>query len=160
VKYRLRLRVVLQALALCGLASAGRAQNVDEFPVPVTTSSPRGLTAGPGQTVWYGTHSTRKIGRIDLTLLSGCQSNPSLCMTEYPIPNPSTATYPYNLAKAPDGTICFTEGAGKMGRVTFGGGGGNPTPTPTPTGSAPGLSRAHVTPLKFVTPKSNVNGRQ
>jgi hypothetical protein len=33
-------------------------------------------------------------------------------------------------------------------------------PTPTPTGGAPGPSRAHVTPLKFVTPKSNVNGRQ
>jgi hypothetical protein len=34
------------------------------------------------------------------------------------------------------------------------------TPTPTPTSSAPGPSRGHVTPLAFVTPKANVNGRQ
>jgi hypothetical protein len=33
------------------------------------------------------------------------------------------------------------------------------TPTRTPTGTASGSARGHVTPLHFVTPKPNVNGR-
>jgi hypothetical protein len=33
------------------------------------------------------------------------------------------------------------------------------TPTRTPTGTSGSSSRGHVTPLRFVTPKSNVNGR-
>ena len=106
------------ALVFAGLAAFACAQGITEFPVPGESSQPRGLAAGPGQTVWYGTHSTRKIGRIDLTLLASCQANANACMTEYAIPNASAATDPYNLVKGSDGAIWFTEGGGnKLGRL-------------------------------------------
>ncbi len=103
-----------------GLAAAAAmaAQTITEYPVLLPSSEPRGLAAGPGQTVWYGTHSTRKIGRIDLTKLDGCQANPAACITEVQIPNASLATDPYNLVKGSDGAIWFTEGGGsKVGRL-------------------------------------------
>lgn len=111
-------RTTFLAQALAAIAAFTGAQAITEFPVPVSSSSPRGLTAGPGQTVWYGTHSTQKIGRIDLTLLASCQANANACMTEYPIPGATNATDPYNLVKGSDGAIWFTEGAGnKIGRL-------------------------------------------
>jgi virginiamycin B lyase len=116
MKNRVAASIALSALFLCW-ANIGWAQSVTEFPAKTASSTPRGLTDGPGQTVWYGTHSTRKIGRIDLTQLSDCQTVPS-CITEYQIPNTAPGTDPYNLVMAPDGTIWFTEGfGGKVGRL-------------------------------------------
>jgi len=110
-------RVAFSALLFCGWASAGGAQTVTEFPAKTSASTPRGLTGGPGQTVWYGTHSTMRIDRVDLTQLSDCLTVPS-CITEYQIPNTASGTDPYNLVMAPDGTIWFTEGfGGKVGRL-------------------------------------------
>ena len=137
------LQASFMGLVFAGFAVFAGSQPITEFSVPVSSSSPRGLTTGPGQTVWYGTHATRKIGRIDLTLLAGCQANANACMTEYAIPNPSTATDPYNLAKASDGTIWFTEGGGsKIGRLDpakLTGCSSSPTTCITEYSSSPGL---------------------
>jgi virginiamycin B lyase len=222
----------------------------------VTTCA--GVTSGPDGNIWFTetdhNHSSVRIGRIDLTKLNGCDSNPSLCITEFVVPGgidvgytgivsgadgaiwftdngkvgrittagvvtsftaanatpgggitrgpdgalwyagtnkigrittsglvteiviPSLANSPYKelrqIAAGPDGNVWFTEiSAQKIGRVNLtGGGGGSPTPTPTPTlsvtptrtptGTLSGSARGHVTPIPFVTPRSNTNGRQ
>ncbi len=111
-------RIGLMVVAAIGLAATAAAQTITEFPVLAPASEPRGLASGPGQTMWYGTHGTRKIGRIDLTRLEGCQANPSVCIMEIPIPNTTSGTDPYNLVQGSDGAIWFTEGAGnKVGRL-------------------------------------------
>src|SRR5262249_53928627 len=112
-----------------------------------------GITLGPDGALWYAGNNN-KIGRITT----------AGALTEIQVP--TSGFSPRQIAAGPDGNIWFTEiSAQKIGRVNLGGAVPTPTPTPklsvTPTpGTGAGSARGHVTPLHFVTPKPNVNGRR
>jgi len=61
---------------------------------------------------------TGRIARIDLTKLSGCDAQPTKCITEFPVPG-GEAAVGVSLAAGPDGALWSA--GGKVNRITTGG---------------------------------------
>ena len=68
---------------------------------------PDGVTAGPGNSVWFTEYAADKIGTIDPV---------THAISEFPTPTPDAE--PFRITLGPDGNLWFTEfGAGKIGMI-------------------------------------------
>jgi virginiamycin B lyase len=109
---RVRRRPCLESLEGRALLSGvvEKLAPVAEFPLPHPDSSPVGITAGSGGSLWFTEATGDRIGRIttDGTL------------TEYALPQ--AESWPYDIAAMPDGTLWFTESTGhRIGHITAAG---------------------------------------
>ena len=91
-----------------------------EYPVPTANGTfgiESSITVGPDGALWFTEWDANKIGRLDPTKRTGCETTPSLCITEYSIPGSGKS--PYGIAAGPDGNLWFTEFNGNaIGRIT------------------------------------------
>jgi virginiamycin B lyase len=62
---------------------------------------------------------TGRIAKIDVSKLAGCSTNPSQCITEYPVPGGENVVGTWMTA-GPDGAL-WTAGSGKVNRITTAG---------------------------------------
>jgi len=86
------------------------APRLTEFILPLATSGPWGIAAGPDGNLWFTMQSANQIGRI----------TPSGVITSFSIPTPGSQ--PYGIAAGPDGNLWFTAyGANEIGRITTSG---------------------------------------
>lgn len=86
------------------------AGQVTVFHLPVTWSTPSGITAGPDGNLWFTEFRTNQIGRI----------TPDGQITEFPIPTPGSE--PYDITTGPDGNLWFTQqGSNQIGSMTLSG---------------------------------------
>ncbi len=98
-----------------------------QYPTVENVTTTYAVTAGADGNIWFieldhynsNVDHTGRIARIDLTNLGGCVANPSLCITEFPVPGGESAVGT-SLASGPDGALWFT-GTGKVGRITTAG---------------------------------------
>src|SRR5437667_4749746 len=81
-----------------------------DFPLPVSSNRPEGITAGPDDNVWFAASNGKKIGRI----------TPSGTITEFAV-----SGYAFGITAGPDGNLWFTEYVaagnsfvGLIGRIT------------------------------------------
>lgn len=106
------LSFIALGLVLFGLPQAN-AFTINEFTLPLTTTGPAGITAGPDGNLWFN-EFIGKIGRI----------TPAGVVTEFPNYS-SSFMWPGGITAGPDGNIWFTEfngegpaGTGSIGRIT------------------------------------------
>lgn len=76
-----------------------------EFTIPTHHSNPEGITAGPGNAMWFTEADAGKIGRFDPITLT---------FKEYDVPSPSR---PSQITLGPDGAFWFTN-LRSIGRIT------------------------------------------
>ena len=107
---RFRLYVALAA-ALSFCAGAASAQSVTgNFPLPVGSSLPFGIVAGPDGNLWVAASNSNKIDRITTAGV----------ITEFPTLSAGSA--PNQITVGPDGNLWFTiEVPNKIGRITTAG---------------------------------------
>lgn len=80
----------------------------DNVSLPTANALPWGITAGPGNTVFFTEMGVNKIGKYDTVFE---------VVDEYPIPTPGSS--PYGIALGADGNVWFTEEtAHKIGRMS------------------------------------------
>lgn len=78
---------------------------VGQFTIPTHHANPEGITAGPGNGMWFTEADAGKIGRIDTI---------TQAFTEYDVPSPSR---PFRITLGPDGALWFTSDK-SIGRIT------------------------------------------
>jgi virginiamycin B lyase len=81
-------------------------QVVTEFPLPTSNSSPQGITAGPGDALWFTEKLGNNIGSI---------SPRNDHINEFPLPTANSS--PNGIATGSDGNLWFTELAGRIGEI-------------------------------------------
>jgi len=100
------------ALALTALSGVPAVANaavgtITEYPVPTTTSEPRGITVGPDGRLWFAEYYSGKIGRITT---GGVIDELTL---------PTAFAQPLSITTGPDGNLWFTDfgNGGAIGRI-------------------------------------------
>jgi virginiamycin B lyase len=91
-----------------------------EYPVPSHVSTLGAVAAGPDGNVWftesdYG--NAARVARVDLSKLVGCDTNASLCITEWPVPGETGGFGLTGITAGPDGNVWFTS-TGMVNRIT------------------------------------------
>ncbi len=109
-------RALLLALTTFVVASAARAQTIDEFALPTPASKPTCIAAGPDGNLWFTESGASKIGRI----------TPGGVITEFTIHANSGGSIldVRCLAVGPDDKLWFTTTGppgGKIGKITTAG---------------------------------------
>jgi serine/threonine protein kinase len=85
------------------------AGNITEFPLPIYSSQPNGITAGPDGNLWFTQWNADRIGRIST----------SGTITEFSLP--ASPSQPDGITAGPDGNLWFTEYDGdQIGRIRSG----------------------------------------
>jgi streptogramin lyase len=93
---------VAAALALCAAAGADRADAiaVTEFPLPVASSGPLGIAAGPDGNVWFTETAGSRVGRV----------TPAGNVTDFSNgAGVSTGGSKWDIAAGPDGSLWYTD---------------------------------------------------
>jgi virginiamycin B lyase len=123
-----------------GRISTTAPNTIVEYPTVLSTTNLGGITTGPDGNIWFTEldhDKSARVARIDLTKLSGCPSNPSLCITEWVVPDEDGRVLLRSIKSGPDGALWFAPGAfpqnGKIDHITTSGG---ITHFPLPTAAA------------------------
>lgn len=112
-----------------GRISTSAPNTIVEYATVLPTTNLGGVTTGPDGNIWFtelNHDQNARIARIDLTKLSGCNTNPSLCITEWVVPDEDGRVLLRSITSGPDGALWFAPGAfpqtGKVDRITTSGG--------------------------------------
>ena len=111
-----------------GVSKIGRittAGVITHYPTPTPTgffAIESSITLGPDGNLWFTESDVNKIGRLDPTKLTGCDTAPTTCITEFTIPTPGTGPAGITAGPPSDGALWFTEKTtNKIGRITTAG---------------------------------------
>jgi len=111
-----------------GRISTSAPNTIVEYPTVLSSTNLGGVTTGPDGNIWFTEldhDKSARVARIDLTKLNGCGTNPSLCVTEWVVPDEDGRVLLRRITSGPDGALWFTPGAfpqtGKVDHITTSG---------------------------------------
>ncbi len=94
-------------------------QTATEYSTVLPTSGLGAIAVGPDGNIWFTEQkypeNVRRIARLNVANRTGCESNPSQCITEFEVPGAITVIC--GLSSGSDGNVWFTLNGG-VGRLT------------------------------------------